>query len=150
MGTPTALIRPELFDRCGGFDESLQVLVDWELFLRMARVCRFHFIPDVLYFAQVRTDSVSLRHEAYARAFIRILEKFSEAYQRRLCLLARHYGTIAHRLYCAGLKAEGRRYYLCAACLRPFHAPYWAGWGLSFMGLSVYQAVVRINQRPEA
>ncbi len=147
VGMPTALIRRELFDRCGGFDESLQVLVDWELFLRMARVCRFRFIPDVLYFSRVRADSVSVRHEAYARAFIRILKQFSADFERRPCLLARHYGTIAHRFYCAGLKAEGRRYYLCAARLRPFHAPYWAGWGLSFMGLSVYKAVVRFRGR---
>jgi glycosyltransferase involved in cell wall biosynthesis len=41
-------IRAELFERVGLFDESLPAAVDWDLFIRMARHCDFHVIPQVL------------------------------------------------------------------------------------------------------
>lgn len=43
-----AVIRREMFDRVGMFDESWPSGTDWDLFLRLSRVCRFGYIDRVL------------------------------------------------------------------------------------------------------
>jgi glycosyltransferase involved in cell wall biosynthesis len=42
------LVRREYFERVGGFDESLPSCQDWDLYLRLSRVCAFHPVPEVL------------------------------------------------------------------------------------------------------
>jgi glycosyltransferase involved in cell wall biosynthesis len=53
LGGIIGLVRREVFDRCGSFDESLPSAQDWDLWIRVSRHFRFMYIPDVL--AAVRT-----------------------------------------------------------------------------------------------
>ena len=48
LGQPAVFFRRSLFERVGPLDESLHYCMDWDLFLRMWRVCRPRHIPLVL------------------------------------------------------------------------------------------------------
>jgi glycosyltransferase involved in cell wall biosynthesis len=48
LGQPAVFFRRSLFDKVGPLDESLHYCMDWDLFLRMWRVCRPRHLPVVL------------------------------------------------------------------------------------------------------
>jgi glycosyltransferase involved in cell wall biosynthesis len=49
VGTPiTVVVRKRCLDRAGLFDETFHTSVDWELWLRMSRECRFQFVDKIL------------------------------------------------------------------------------------------------------
>lgn len=48
LGQPAVFFRRRLLDQVGPVDESLHYCMDWDLFLRMWRVCRPHHVPVVL------------------------------------------------------------------------------------------------------
>lgn len=75
----SAIVRRSLFERVGRFDESLDLAVDYDLWLRAARVARFDFIDEPL--VRYRTghanlsrnldDRVAIACSVMARAAIR-------------------------------------------------------------------------------
>lgn len=48
LGQPAVFFRRSLYEKVGPLDESLYYCMDWDLFLRMWRVCRPRHIPQVL------------------------------------------------------------------------------------------------------
>jgi glycosyltransferase involved in cell wall biosynthesis len=48
LGQPAVFFRRSLFEKVGPLDESLHYCLDWDLFLRMWRVCRPRHVPRVL------------------------------------------------------------------------------------------------------
>lgn len=59
--TSTVLVRRDLLERAGPFDESLRLTIgeDYELFLRLAAQVPFHFVAEDLVVYRMQTDSVS-------------------------------------------------------------------------------------------
>ena len=57
LGQPAVFFRRSLLDRVGPVDESLHYCMDWDLFLRMWRVCRPRHLPQVL--ATYRLDQAA-------------------------------------------------------------------------------------------
>lgn len=54
IATPGWLVRKEVLDRVGGFDERMKAWDDWELAARMWRMCRFTHVDEPV-FVQDRT-----------------------------------------------------------------------------------------------
>lgn len=75
----TALIRRECFDGAGFFDESLTGRVDWDMFLRLAKVCRFAFTDRVLaHFRAHSLQHTGVKSEYFAEVCesgIKVLDK---------------------------------------------------------------------------
>ena len=57
LGQPAVFFRRSLLDKVGPIDESLHYCMDWDLFLRMWRVCRPCHLPRVL--ATYRLDQAA-------------------------------------------------------------------------------------------
>lgn len=47
VGAPTVVVRKELFEKAGGFDESLRSLEDWDFAIRFARDNVIGFLDDI-------------------------------------------------------------------------------------------------------
>ena len=48
IGTPTMLMKKTVFEKIGGFDESLKTLEDWEFALRISEKFKVSFVDEVL------------------------------------------------------------------------------------------------------
>ncbi|MEJ1157540.1 glycosyltransferase [Prosthecomicrobium sp. N25] len=55
----TTILRRAVLDEVGGFDPSVKVFEDTDLFNRLARVCRFAFTPKPLLYKRVRRSSIT-------------------------------------------------------------------------------------------
>lgn len=56
------IIRREALERVGGFDESLRALEDWDMWLRLAEIGSFDFVPEDL--VAIRTHQAGMQHDS--------------------------------------------------------------------------------------
>lgn len=115
ISTQMLVVRRDILDRIGGFDESLPALVDWELMLRIACTGPVAFIDDDLVVQRMSENSLTHSTEKRLAAQEYILKKHSELLGRYPGVLAHHHHRIA-----GGHRAFGQ--YAAAA------AHHWAAW----------------------
>jgi glycosyltransferase involved in cell wall biosynthesis len=70
------LIRKELFERVGVFDEAWPSGTDWDLFLRMSRVAQFGFVNQVLALQRRTPDSTFQMYREKDKVFL--LDRFTK------------------------------------------------------------------------
>jgi glycosyltransferase involved in cell wall biosynthesis len=77
----TTMVRRSLFDTHGGFDETLRLSIDWELWLRLSTVTRFDFVADELIAYRVgHADQMSKNKAGRFAAADVIFQRFLERY----------------------------------------------------------------------
>jgi len=98
VSTSALMVRRACLERVGLFDEDLFRAQDWDLILRLAEQCRFHFVPEVLVERRLHGGSLSVRHaDKYARYNLMVIEK---ARARRPDLYRQLYREALARAYC--------------------------------------------------
>ena len=85
---PSVVLKKECFEKVGLFDETLPRLQDWDLFLRIAKLYEFCYVPEPLVQSFYTENSISSNPKALIRAFEIILEKYNEDYQAEKEILA--------------------------------------------------------------
>ena len=78
IGTPTAIVKAEVFDKVLGFNASLPRYQDWELFIRIAKEFKVSMNPDVNVLAYVSNDSLSKSNMAHLEALELIYNAHSD------------------------------------------------------------------------
>lgn len=73
IGTPTVLIRRNVFLECGGFDTELKAIEDWDLAVRVARNSQIGFVSEILVDAYETQGSISYDGAAYYKARCKML-----------------------------------------------------------------------------
>lgn len=73
IGTPTILIKKECFMICGGFDEELRSIEDWDFVVRASEKSLIGFIEDVLVDAYETQGSISYDGAEYYKAKCKML-----------------------------------------------------------------------------
>jgi hypothetical protein len=72
-----AVVRRELVEAAGGFDETLTSLEDWDLWLRLSRRgTRWACVPRPLAEYRIRPDAMHQNHARMADNALRVLDKF--------------------------------------------------------------------------
>ena len=57
-----SVVRRQTLEECGGWDETAEILADWDLWLGVAeRGWRFHYLAEIGYDYRVRSDSLGTR-----------------------------------------------------------------------------------------
>lgn len=68
IDAPTAVMRKSCVEKCGGFDEGLSCLEDWELFLRIARDYEIGYADEALVDSDIHNHGVSGHAGGYFEA----------------------------------------------------------------------------------
>ncbi|MEW5805860.1 MAG: glycosyltransferase [Acidobacteriota bacterium] len=71
------MVRRHLFEKVGGFDESIPSAADCDMWLRLSFHTRMVGVPEPLLLCRIHGENVSGDRSLNARMWIRILEKFS-------------------------------------------------------------------------
>jgi glycosyltransferase involved in cell wall biosynthesis len=76
----TALVRSKAFRDAGGFDERYRMGIDWEAWLRLARLHEFAFLDAVVYTYRVWEGQMSTNTGGRFDAALRIMEDFERRF----------------------------------------------------------------------
>jgi hypothetical protein len=132
IGSPTVLMRKELFTSVGPFDERFRHLVDYEFLLRAAQVYEFALVDEPLVEVYEQPDSVSCDIRARIQATEMILDKHRRLYTRKARLLSDIYAGLCAKAGQIPDRAMQNRFLMRAIAACPFRA-------------SLYRQVLKVN-----
>jgi glycosyltransferase involved in cell wall biosynthesis len=128
--TQTLVARRTSLQACGGFDETMPALEDWECAIRLARIGTFAFVDEPLVMQRFSANSITRHRDRRLAAREKIIEKNLDLLSDRPAILAEHYRNIAGEQRRLGLLSEARVALARARSLTPLNPRLW--------GLSVY------------
>jgi glycosyltransferase involved in cell wall biosynthesis len=77
----SSVVRKECLDRFGGFDESLKMGIDWDLWLRISTAYQFDFVDERLFYYRMgHSGQMSKNLKERQRCSDRIMNKFLKNY----------------------------------------------------------------------
>ncbi len=80
-GCSMPLIRKEVFDKCGLFDEELLSLQDYDMWLRIAKEYHINYVPGVLVRKYTLSDSITGNFQKKKQGYEKIWEKHGYLYK---------------------------------------------------------------------
>ena len=136
----SALVRKACLDQVGWFDESLKRLQDWELWLRLALLCQFAYLPLTLVRLHASPDSLSASAAGLQEAVQIIQQKHAAGSPE----LAAHCSFILGSLHLqAGRIPAGRTALWQAVRLNPLTLASWLAWLLGALPAALHCKLVR-------
>ncbi len=129
----SSVLRRSAFERVGGFDESLAMAIDWDLWLRLSLDGAFEYVDEALIaYRMGHPDQMSRSREVRFECCDAVLKKFLALAGRRLTphtlRKARLYSWVTRgRHFEATSKRHALGYYLRAIARHPFHVPAYKG-----------------------
>jgi len=91
---PTVMVKKEIYDEIGCFDETLPYSEDWDMWLRIAIKYPLAYIPDVLAWYRVHRNNMStgsLKHYDYQ---VHVMKKIAALEPKLSTLLPKRLGSI--------------------------------------------------------
>lgn len=127
----TAVVRRECIDQLGAFDESFQMGIDWDLWLRISTRWKFDYVEEATYIYRIWDGQMSKNWRGRYDCALAIMEKFLAQYPNRLpaAVVASAYADTYTNLASHHLAHFGIR--KCLATLakafrcKPGHWPAW-------------------------
>jgi len=96
IGTPTLIVKKEVFNQIGYFDENLFQLEDWEFCIRLVSYCKIFFLNEVLLDAYIQKNSITLNQGANVHALEYILRKFYDILSQDNKTLSVHFRRLGN------------------------------------------------------
>ncbi len=123
-----ALVRREVFERCGGFDEKLPSAQDWDMWIRASRQFHFDHIADVLAMVRDHGPRISSDPACAIAARERILVKYAAEFDEDKAARSIHLKRLGKFHIEAGRWSEAGRWFIRAADGRPLEWIKIAAW----------------------
>lgn len=146
VSTQTLLVRREHLEKAGFFDEQLPRLQDWELVIRLAKVCHFRLIDEPLVIVYSTPGNITSNKIAGLRALEIILEK-------HYSMLTNHPKALAIFLYAVGHQKcihenvkDGRAYFIKSVKVNHRNIKVYIAWLFSLWGKRIYTAFTTLRQ----
>jgi glycosyltransferase involved in cell wall biosynthesis len=128
----TTLLRRSYLDAVGMFDESMRMGIDWDLWLRLSRVCSFDYVDEPKYLYRMWSGQMSNNWRGRYESNFYILKKFFGAFpqdvpdrERRLVWATQLVERARARARVSGEYASALRDCLQAGLTAPTYTPAW-------------------------
>jgi glycosyltransferase involved in cell wall biosynthesis len=118
-GMSVALIRRNVLQTVGTFDEGLLARQDVDMWIRIAALYQIDFVPEPLVVYRVHNDRISVNREARLQGFLYLCRKLQKELGTRPRALANQYQSIARLYTQLGKTREARRYLMKSIRLNP-------------------------------
>jgi glycosyltransferase involved in cell wall biosynthesis len=134
----TVLMRRKIVESIGGYDERIFIPNDWDLWLRLAEVCRIEYLPEPLTCYRRAASSISLDVERQHREQLMVVDKVER--RNRLLpkeALTRARASLYYKLGYSTLRiGESRRAFRSLIASLRIYSRDWKTWALLGMLLS--------------
>ena len=125
ISTQTMMVRRDILNKLGGFDEALYSLVDWDCALRVSRLGDWAFVDEPLVIQRFSPNSLTRNLDRRVRSTVHVVEKNRDLLSRSPDVLANHYRTIAGSYRRLGDFDRARQYLRAARESRPRSPELW-------------------------
>ncbi|HEX2219826.1 MAG TPA: glycosyltransferase family 2 protein [Gemmatimonadales bacterium] len=125
VSTQTLVVRRDVIQALGGFDESFRALEDRELAIRLAQAGPIACVDEPLVLQRFSPNSLTRDLALQAEAKTRMVEKHLETMRRYPDQLAGFYYSIAYDHRLAGNVPAARAMLARARAIRPFEPRFW-------------------------
>ncbi|MDG4763910.1 glycosyltransferase [Solwaraspora sp. WMMD406] len=99
--------RRDLYEKVGGYDESLGVADDHDLMCRLYQVCEFRHVPECLYLQRMHANNTQRHPDVNAQIQKRTVEIYDSNIELNALAWSRRLGLVALDLGAAHNKPEG-------------------------------------------
>ncbi len=82
VGAPTVVIKKEVFDEVGGYDETMDNLEDWDFAIKVSQKHLIGYLPEVLLNVYQTRGSVSENYGRFYASRCSLFKKYKEDYIR--------------------------------------------------------------------
>jgi glycosyltransferase involved in cell wall biosynthesis len=129
----SVLVKRECFERHGTFDESLQMGIDWDLWLRISTGYEFIYIDEPLILYRIWDGQMSRNSQTRFECTMRTMRRFLERYPGLLAPSTVHeawadtYTGQGWRLAAVGRKREAFDHFVGALSQQPTYLSAWKG-----------------------
>jgi glycosyltransferase involved in cell wall biosynthesis len=116
------MVRRDLLDRVGGFDEDQPSCQDWDLWLRLSREAHFVAVPEILVdYDDTTRDRISRQHRQRFRGHWKILKNHTKpvAHRHPKAVATLHF-TLGDILMMMGRSRSATRFFSSSWRQRPF------------------------------
>lgn len=141
LTSSSIMVKKEIFNEIGFFDENLKVADDWDMWLRISKKFPFDFVSKFLikYYIHQKSITPNLDPEKEAKELEYIFEKHRKDYAKYPRILSVHLRQLASR-YCAiGEMKKGRRNYINSIKYNPFNLKSYFYYTLSWLGKRIFR-----------
>lgn len=121
VGSPTPLIKKKFFDIVEGFDGEFPSCQDWDLWIRLSKVCKFYALRESLALYRVHGNQISTDICKKIEGRKRILYKHFEDLKVHPHILSAHYSRIGSLCVLANEHDEARKFYCSALSHKTFN-----------------------------
>ena len=114
-----ALVKSECFDKVGTFDNTLDCLVDWDMWIRIAEHYHFRAIQKPLVHVYFTPNGLTANRELLALNLERVLDKHNAAFIMAPKARAFHICALGNLLCLSGELILGRKYLIQSLKIYP-------------------------------
>ncbi len=136
FGTSTVVIKRTFLDKSGMFDASLPAQQELDLFIRLARVCQFDFVNEVLIHIHFYPDSIGGNIHNSVEGKTVMLDRIESNMTRNA--LSQHRLELGQFHAYAGNSASAKKEFIKAIKASPVNWKPYAHYILLLLGLKVY------------
>jgi len=147
--TSTVMVKRECFKEVGGFDEALWSCQDWDLWLRLAKVYQFKYIPSFLVNVYVHGNQITTDVDAGAKGLERLLDKHYRLFARDKKLLSNRQRYLGSRYCQSGNLSRGRYWFLKSLRTNPRNLRSYFYFGVSLLGVRLYTRLAVLKRRDD-
>ncbi len=143
IGTPTVMTRFACVETVGMFNESLRNVVDWEMWIRLAKRYRILFLDETLVQCDYTGENVSSNPETLIRAREYIFNAFHADLNEHKTALRKQAVALAELYGQTGNLTKARYYYSLALGASPLHPKVTAAWLSTFGGKDLHRKIIK-------
>ncbi|MDH3973179.1 MAG: glycosyltransferase [Deltaproteobacteria bacterium] len=142
LGGPTAIVKRECFDKSGFFDEDLKACQDWDLWIRIAKLYDFDFVPEILakYTLHGNQVSAGLNNRISAREIL--LDKYKDDLKAFPSVLSHHLQRLGSLYALADKRSEGLKFVRHAIQINPLNWKRYLHFLLLFFSSALYKKLL--------
>jgi glycosyltransferase involved in cell wall biosynthesis len=147
--TSTLVVRKDILEKIHGFDENVRAYQEWDLCIRLARECKFDFVPECLTLYHEHTSpSISKDILKDANCYLGVVETYREEILRECGrrTLGEHYLKTGRLFVRADQFELSRAYFLKSIQYDPLNIKAMIHFGASLLGKDIYKLLRSYRQ----